>query len=280
VADRLLALARMARQPLFAVGILASPHFAYHYPPEEEHFRPVLPPDPALSPLRAYALAGRREELWNRYRNSVRYADRLLGGLVAALRRDGLLDRLILIVTGDHGESLLEDGLLAHGNSFHDMQVRVPLLLRYPGGRGRRVEGLTQNADLLPSLFAELGIGSPLVRSLPGFRTLRPEADAARGGDPLWRRHGPLQRGSGGQDYRQGGPPQSGRPWAVVAMAAPHTPVEYLLVAEDVRVEFLFNIGPDGRVVLEARRGECDPARAAGHVADWLDRQGILPAAR
>ena len=254
VCERLLRIARDADGPFLAFAILNATHFHYFYPPDAEHFRPAREPD--FNPLFPTTLGDRRDELWNRYRNAARYVDRLIGQLVAALRRDGLLDKLILVVAADHGESLLEDGLLCHANSFHDVQIRIPCLVRYPGGRGREVAGLTQDADLFPSLFAEMGLDDAAA-ALPGFRTLRPEPDQTR-------------------------------PWAVCAMAAPHTPVDFLLVTERLRCRFWLNAWPDGRLLLEAtelttRSGaSIAPAadtEAARRVADalaaWLDRQGL-----
>ena len=257
VCEHLLRIARAADAPFLAFAILNATHFHYFYPPDEEHFRPTVMP--GFNPLFPGTLGDHRDELWNRYRNAARYVDRLAGELVAALRRDGLLDKLILVIAADHGESFLEDGVLCHANSFHDVQVRIPFVVRYPGGRGREVAGLTQDADLFPSLFAEMGLSSA-ASALPGFRTLRPQ-------------------------------PDEHRPWAVCAMAAPHTPVDYLLVTPDLRCRFWLNTEPDGDVLLEAtaltaRSGaplppatERDAARrVADSLAAWLDRQGFANA--
>ncbi len=257
VCDHLLRIARDADGPFLAFAILNATHFHYFYPPDAELFRPAI--GPAINPLATGSLLRRRDELWNRYRNAAHYVDGLVGGLLAALRRDGLLDKLILVVVADHGESLLEEGLLCHANSFHDIQVRVPCLVRYPGGAAREVAGLTQDADLFPSLFAEMGL-APLADALPGYRTLRPELDEER-------------------------------PSAVVAMAAPHAPAEFLLVTAARRCRFLLNVEPDGRVVLEAggltsrSGGPIRPAagaeaarETAGALSAWLDRQGLTGA--
>jgi len=163
------------------------------------------------------------------------------------------------VVLADHGESLLEEGLLCHANSFHDVQVRVPCLVRYPGGAARIVAGLSQDADLFPSLFAEMGL-APLADALPGYRTLRPGLDEER-------------------------------PSAVVAMAAPHAPAEFLLVTAARRCRFFLNVEPDGRLILEAADlasrsgGPIRPAAGAEAakgtaqaLSSWLDRQGLTAA--
>jgi len=109
-----------------------------------------------------WAADAERTELsyWRaRYASGVRGFDRRLGALLAGLRREGHLERSLLVVTSDHGEELFEHGDWSHGHTLFDHQVHVPLLLRRPGGRGggRVVEGLVEQIDLMPSLLALAG---------------------------------------------------------------------------------------------------------------------------
>jgi len=75
------------------------------------------------------------------YDESILYLDAHLDRLFDALDRRGLLDRTLVIVTSDHGESFGEHGLLHHGHSLYLDQLHVPLLVRLPGQvpAGRRV---------------------------------------------------------------------------------------------------------------------------------------------
>jgi choline-sulfatase len=94
------------------------------------------------------------------YDGTVAYADELLGRLVARLRSRGLLDRVILAVTSDHGEGLRDHGEQEHGFFLYREVVQVPLVLRLPGARGagRRVSGLVAQADLAPTLLDLAGL--------------------------------------------------------------------------------------------------------------------------
>lgn len=75
------------------------------------------------------------------YSAAIAYIDRQVGLLFAELRRQGLLDRTVIIVTSDHGEQFGGKGLYDHGNSLYATVTRVPLLVILPDGRrgGSRV---------------------------------------------------------------------------------------------------------------------------------------------
>lgn len=101
------------------------------------------------------------------------------------------LDSTLLVLTADHGESWGERhereqprGVFdLHGNTLFDEVVRVPLLLRPPGGApGRRVDDLVRTVDLLPTLTALLDWqsserdidGRPLPGLIPGGEASSP----------------------------------------------------------------------------------------------------------
>src|SRR5439155_1407290 len=77
----------------------------------------------------------RRLRVYNRYRNAVHYADSLVGTMLDALVRRGLLDDTIVLVTGDHGEEFNEHGYWGHNGAFTPDQVHVPLVLHLPRSR-------------------------------------------------------------------------------------------------------------------------------------------------
>jgi arylsulfatase A-like enzyme len=77
------------------------------------------------------------------------------------------LDRTWLVLVADHGESWGErpgaevrDVFDLHGNELSEEVLRVPLLIRPPGGTtGRRIGGLARTVDLLPTLAELLELG-------------------------------------------------------------------------------------------------------------------------
>ena len=95
------------------------------------------------------------------YYAAVSYLDERVGELLAALREAGLDDDTIVVFTSDHGEMLGERGLWFK-MSFFEQSARVPLLVRVPGGSGRRrVAEPVSLLDLAPTLL-ELAGAPPL----------------------------------------------------------------------------------------------------------------------
>jgi arylsulfatase A-like enzyme len=100
------------------------------------------------------------------YDGGVRHADRMLGRILDDLQRLGIVDRTIVVVTSDHGESLGERRRIGH-NQVHDIQLRIPLMIFLPGTGPRLVEGPAHAIDLLPTLLSLVGIEEP--GGLPGL---------------------------------------------------------------------------------------------------------------
>lgn len=97
------------------------------------------------------------------YTGNLRYADRAVGRLLDMLRAEDLLERTIVVVTADHGESLGERGTFGHGHTVDTELISVPLVMRLPGilNRHERVSDRVEGIDLMPTLLATLGIAVP-----------------------------------------------------------------------------------------------------------------------
>ena len=84
--------------------------------------------------------------------------DRELGRLVDHLRERELLDRTVLVLMADHGESFLEHGHIKHCRSVFETEIKTPLLVRLPRQReGQRIAGAVQNLDVTPTVLDLLG---------------------------------------------------------------------------------------------------------------------------
>jgi arylsulfatase A-like enzyme len=99
----------------------------------------------------------------DRYDESLSYLDAKIGELFDALAARGLLDKTIVIVTSDHGESWGEHAFVYHGHSLYLHQVRVPLIIRAPGITHAGVrENSPVGLERIPTTIAHtLGISSP-----------------------------------------------------------------------------------------------------------------------
>jgi arylsulfatase A-like enzyme len=97
-----------------------------------------------------------------RYLNVVREADRQLGRLFDELRRRGLAENTLVVVTGDHGEGFgAPHDIYGHGGRVFDEIAKVPLVIWNPRlfHPGRRVHTIAGHIDLNPTLAEWLGVG-------------------------------------------------------------------------------------------------------------------------
>ncbi|MHC5212062.1 MAG: sulfatase [Planctomycetota bacterium] len=110
------------------------------------------------------------------YDEEVLMLDDGIGKLLDGLDERGLLDDAVVIVSADHGESMLEHMLYFGHTTPYDEVLHVPLVIRLPDGRGagRRVARTVQLVDLYPTLAELLGI--PVREHLHG-RSLLPLVD-------------------------------------------------------------------------------------------------------
>jgi arylsulfatase A-like enzyme len=100
------------------------------------------------------------------YDGEIRYVDRELGRLLDALRASGELERTLVVVTADHGESLGEHRYwFEHGSYAYQATCRVPLIVRWPRGR----EGLLRGWVSAPVSLADV---TPTVLELVGLPPL------------------------------------------------------------------------------------------------------------
>jgi arylsulfatase A-like enzyme len=101
------------------------------------------------------------------YTGEVHYADHLFGMVREALAARGLTDRTLVALTADHGEGLMDHGVLFHQQVYEEV-VRIPLIIRHPGGRrGVRTDVRTANVDFFPTLAGIAGL--PVPADLDGW---------------------------------------------------------------------------------------------------------------
>lgn len=93
------------------------------------------------------------------YDGGIQYTDNYVGEMLGYISGLGILDRSIVIVGSDHGDSLGEDGTAwGHLGYPYDCQLRVPLIMAGPGiPKNKRIPQLTQNVDIVPTLTEMLG---------------------------------------------------------------------------------------------------------------------------
>jgi choline-sulfatase len=88
------------------------------------------------------------------YDGEVAFVDAQVGRLLAAVDRKNT----IVLIVGDHGESLGEHGELTHGLLVYESTLHVPMLLAAPDTEGRDVATPVSSVDVAPTLAALAGV--------------------------------------------------------------------------------------------------------------------------
>lgn len=110
-----------------------------------------------------------------RYDSAMREMDDQIGRFVDDLKKSGFGKDTIIVLTGDHGESLGEHGLLGHTSGLYEPTLRVPLIVVRPDRpalAGKRFFQLVERVDLMPTILDWAGADSAAL-GLPG-RSLEP----------------------------------------------------------------------------------------------------------
>jgi arylsulfatase A-like enzyme/Tfp pilus assembly protein PilF len=139
-----------ASAPFFVWLHLYDPHEPYRPPPP---FRDVFADHP--------------------YDGEIAFTDLAVASVLETLARLGLLDRSLVAVVADHGESLGDHGEETHSMFLYESAIRVPLILWRPGvlPAGRVVASPVRTLDLAPTILDILGeppLAAPHARSLRG----------------------------------------------------------------------------------------------------------------
>jgi arylsulfatase A-like enzyme len=142
--------------------------FVHYFDPHD----PYLPPQgyqPPFTPDSKTALKIPRTIFL--YDTLLAFTDREIGRLLDGLARMGLDEDTVVIVTGDHGEGLMQRGHMFHGVHIYEEGVRVPLIARWPGHlpEGRVLDAPVDLLDVAPTLLELVGakgVGAFSGRSL------------------------------------------------------------------------------------------------------------------
>ena len=121
----------------------------------EPHF-PYEPPEPLASRFRAQP-----------YQGEVAAADAALEPLLRPLLEAGDGGRTLVVLTGDHGESLGDHGELTHGIFAYESTLHIPLVIFAPSILAPAVVPTpVRHVDVLPTVLDALGETAPA--NLPG----------------------------------------------------------------------------------------------------------------
>src|ERR1700686_4565253 len=152
-------LGKNSQKKFFLWMHLYDPHFPYH------------PPEP-------YS----REYTAHPYDGEIAFADEQVGRLIRFLKEKGIYKNTVIVLCGDHGESLGEHDEKTHGFFIYNATMHAPLIIRLPESRSperaaRTVADPVSLVDLMPTVLGAIGLEIP---SQVQGRSLLPEIRADR----------------------------------------------------------------------------------------------------
>ena len=170
------------------------PHEPRQYLPGGEEYQSGPDPDPSLDGPPSYDNEWLTHQAEQRTVLQAVWTDRLLGELVDRLKRLGIYDDTLIVLTADHGESFdvkatpappFTPGKLGFRRAVSKDNIEdiasIPLFVKYPGRpRGEVDERFVRTIDVLPTIADELGIKMPFK---PDGRSLRDKS--YRGADVI-----------------------------------------------------------------------------------------------
>ena len=106
----------------------------------------------------------RANYLKGKYIKELEYLDSQLGVLINTLKKSGLYDNTLIIVTADHGQAFNEHGHIYHDTFLYDEIIRVPLIIKYPGGKKfEKKDGYQSTTSILKLIKSMLESGDDSV---------------------------------------------------------------------------------------------------------------------
>lgn len=128
-------------RPYFASFLTIATHHPYSSP---GHRLPISTPAEAFSS----------------YKVALAYTDSVVKELFETLKKEGLTEDTLFVITGDHGEGFAEHGQIAHNGTAYEEGMRVPLILYSPGNiaPGSVINGLRQHIDIMPTVLEFAGV--------------------------------------------------------------------------------------------------------------------------
>lgn len=149
-------LVKNSQKKFFLWMHLYDPHYPYH------------PPEP-------YS----KEYASHLYDGEIAFADEQVGRLLRFLKDKGLYQNTVIVLAGDHGESLGEHGEKTHGFFIYNATMHVPLIIRLPGSGARVISDSVSLVDIMPTILS--AVGEEVPSQVQG-RNLLPALRAEKGG--------------------------------------------------------------------------------------------------
>ena len=129
-------------KPFFGMMWTYQTHYPYYSSREEKKYNTT---DPIL----------------NRYLNAVHHSDFVLGKIIEALKKSGLFESTLIVVTGDHGEAFGRHGQTTHASHIYEENLHIPCIFINPAFKKETHAGIGGMIDIAPTILNILGMPQP-----------------------------------------------------------------------------------------------------------------------
>ncbi|RLE00374.1 MAG: hypothetical protein DRJ11_11780 [Candidatus Aminicenantes bacterium] len=108
------------------------------------------------------------------YDGSLRYTSRQIGRLVNFLKNARILNQVLIVITADHGEFLLDrKGMISHVGKWYDPVAKIPLIIHFPQKiEPQEISSISELIDIGPTILGLLGVKIPEGKSMDGENLL------------------------------------------------------------------------------------------------------------
>lgn len=118
------------------------------------HLNQYLPRDQLMPPADLAQTVGL-------YDGEILWTDHQLGRVFGRMKTLGIWNEALVVIFGDHGEEFQEHGSVHHVRTLYEEVLRVPLIVKLPGGRPAtarpRVAERVRLVDIAPTILAVAG---------------------------------------------------------------------------------------------------------------------------
>ena len=132
------------------------------FDPQNRSMEPVMAFKPFCDFFAEWMPPGIRdaEYVVAQYDGAVAYMDACIQRLLTRIDEMGLADNTLIVLNGDHGETLYDHECWFDHHGMYENTLHVPLIMRLPGKLpcDQRIKGKNLHQDLVPTLMELLGI--------------------------------------------------------------------------------------------------------------------------
>ncbi|MHC8350471.1 LTA synthase family protein [Pseudomonas sp. RT4P38] len=114
-----------------------------------------------------------------KYEECIMKIDTLIGGMLDAFDKSGILNSTLFVLVGDHGESFGEHGVFIHNSSMYEEEVTVPLIF-WANGKilPKNTSTTSHQTDIIPTIADFFGATDSSL-NIQGVSLLREQGERA-----------------------------------------------------------------------------------------------------